>query len=90
MFGETDEVEKLIDASPDSVRAEDEEGWTPLHWAISKGKKDVAELLIARDADVNASDTDGWTPLHVAASWGHADLAKLLIDNGGRREPSRQ
>jgi hypothetical protein len=44
-----------------------DDGWTPLHQAAAKGRKEVAELLITNDADVNAKNDIGKTPLHEAA-----------------------
>jgi ankyrin repeat protein len=50
---------------------------------VSKGHKDVAELLLAKKADVNAADTDGHTPLSWAVHTGHTDVAELLRQHGG-------
>ena len=55
---------------------------TPLHFAASKGHKDITELLITQSANVNAKDKYGWTPLHLAAYYGHKEIAKVLINNG--------
>jgi hypothetical protein len=53
----------------------DRHGWTPLHWAASKGATDLVELLLEKRKKtgkkikpfVNAADTiAGWTPLHVS------------------------
>jgi len=55
----------------------DRHGWTPLHWAASKGNEDIIDILVehVRKQDknvlwyVNAKDTIcGWTPLHVSFS----------------------
>jgi len=67
---------------------------TPLHMAVSEGKKEIAELLIAEGADINANGKSGGlsihvvfknyfgpaqTPLHSVTTKG---IAKLLIDKG--------
>ena len=55
--------------------ARDRHGWTPLHWAASRGYVDIIEVLVAVVKDkgrnvvkyVNAQDTlTGWTALHVS------------------------
>ena len=58
------------------------EGWTPLHDAVSRGHKEITELLIAKGADVNAKDKRRGTPLHNAAQQGHKEIVVLLIANG--------
>lgn len=56
----------------------DRHGWTPLHWAASKGNEDIIDILVdhVRKQDknvlwyINAKDTIcGWTPLHVSTSF---------------------
>ncbi len=54
-------------------------GLTPLHYAVARGHKEVAELLITKGADVNAKSNTGWTPLHGAAWTGHKEIVELLI-----------
>ena len=67
--------------------------WTPLHYAVRHGHKEIAELLIEKGANVNAKNKYRTTPLHRAAAWDHKEVAELLIaegadvnarDNGGR------
>jgi len=59
------------------VFGRDRHGWTPLHWAASKGAVDIMELLIdfrkhsgkKLKKYLNARDTiTGWTALHVSTS----------------------
>lgn len=60
----------------------DESGWTPLHYAVAYGHKDIAELLLANKADVNAKGDGGETPLYEAAYENHTDVADVLLANG--------
>ena len=71
-------IKQHIAAGTD-VNAKGDEGLTPLHYAVARGHKEVAELLITKGADVNAKDDDGWTPLHDAAFEGHKEIVELLI-----------
>jgi ankyrin repeat protein len=57
-------------------------GWTPLHYACTKGHLEVAQFLIANGANVNAQSPNGTTPLMMAALDGNEELIKYLLDNG--------
>ena len=66
------------------VNAKDTENHNrmPLHYASSKGKKDICSLLIERGAAVNAKDDEGQTPLNWASYYGDKDVCALLIERG--------
>ncbi|CAB0040198.1 unnamed protein product [Trichogramma brassicae] len=49
-------------------------GWTPLHFALSQGKKKAAESLLRRGANANSADGKGFTSLH------HIALRKIDDD----------
>ncbi len=57
-------------------------GWTPLHYACSSGRLEVAEFLVANGAKVNALSPSETTPLMMAVSSGNDRLIKYLLDNG--------
>ncbi|MHC9540151.1 MAG: ankyrin repeat domain-containing protein [Vulcanimicrobiota bacterium] len=57
--------------------------YTPLHAAVIKSWKEMAELLISAGADVNSRDDEMQsTPLHIAAEYGDNNIAELLIAKG--------
>ncbi len=56
----------------------------PLHLAVAKGHKEIAELLIAKGADVNAKDEDGETPLDATSVFNKTETADLLRKHGGK------
>ena len=70
----------LLKAGSD-VNAKGRYGFTPLHIAVSRKQREVAELLLANNADPNAKDNEGRTPLHLAVQSGQRELAELLLAN---------
>ena len=72
----------LLDHGAD-INAHDDEGATPLMWAISDVAK--ARTLIERGAEVNARSAHGRTPLMIAAGQsGTGPLVRLLLDKGAK------
>ena len=61
-----------------SVRRQDGEGATPLHYAARRGNLKAAELLIAFGADVLAFDSDQSTPAALALDAGRGDVVQFL------------
>lgn len=57
-------------------------GWTPLHYAASRGHLDVIRLLLENYAFIDAASPNGTTPLMMAAQYGSDDAVKLLLDEG--------
>ena len=66
------------------MNTKDDSGWTPLHGAIARDRKETAELLIAKGADVNAKTADGETPLYLAIQFREPETAGLLRKHGGK------
>ena len=54
-------------------------GWTPLHWAASKGYNKIVQLLLAAGLDVNAKDNNGNSPLMLASQKGYKDVVERLL-----------
>lgn len=80
-----DIVVLLVEQDAD-VNAQDNDGWTPLHWACSMKLEDGAgptvEALLKGEASVGIQTTEGDTALHFAAANGHLEAVKLLIKAG--------
>ena len=66
----------------------DGHGWTPLHWACSKGHKSfVAYLLDKCNHPLQVtSELNGWTPLHLAAINSRYEVAEMLLERGASKE----
>lgn len=69
----------LEDTDPSCV---DAQGWTPLHWACSKGSAAVRDILLERGAAPDTRDSHGWTPLFWASFSGDVDAIKSLLSHG--------
>jgi ankyrin repeat protein len=65
-------IEKGADLNPS--------GWTPLHYAVFGGSKEVAALLVAKGAKLDARAPNGQTALMIAVKLGKLELVEQLID----------
>jgi ankyrin repeat protein len=57
-------------------------GWTPLHYACTKGNLEVAKFLVANGASVDSTAQNGTTPLMMAVQSGNESLIRFLLDSG--------
>ena len=64
------------------MKAVDNQGRTPLHWAAEKGHTKVVEMLFAKGASVKAVDNQGCTPLRLAAGGRNYNVVRLLLGKG--------
>jgi len=69
---------KLIERGADV----NQKGWTPLHYAATKGNVDIMRLLIESHAYLDAESPNGTTPLMMAAHYGTPMATKLLLEEG--------
>lgn len=56
------------------------DGWTPLHYAIFGGSKEVAALLVSKGAKLDARAPNGQTALMLAVKLGRLDFVRLLVE----------
>lgn len=69
------------------INAKDEEGRTPLHWAVDRAHESlVHDLIVQLRADVNAQDGDGSTALHYAAMCDNLPLTLYLLQHGANAQ----
>ena len=75
------------DVSPANVQAQDIEGQTALHLALSgNGGEHLVPLLLRSKAKLNAQDKLGRTPLHVCAEHGNQGGARALFQHKAKWE----
>ncbi len=72
-------------ANPETkINKQDQNGSTPLHWAVIKRNKNLISLLLSKKAKINNSDKEGNTPLHIASINNFLIIAEHLIKNGAK------
>ncbi|MEM9539410.1 MAG: ankyrin repeat domain-containing protein [Cyanobacteria bacterium P01_E01_bin.42] len=88
-------VKLLLDSGADPNLIGWYEGYSVLHFAVSRKREDVVRLLLDRGANPNLQDYWGDTPLHLAIQEEETALVQLLIEydadvnirNAYRRSP---
>jgi ankyrin repeat protein len=68
----------LIDRGADVNRP----GWTPLHYAATRGHREMIRLLLEHDAYIDSESANGTTPLMLAAYSAPPLAVKLLLEEG--------
>jgi ankyrin repeat protein len=71
-------VKKLHERGADINAA----GWTPLAYAATNGKTEVARYLLDIGANPNALSPNGTSALMMAVRGGHAETVDLLLAKG--------
>jgi ankyrin repeat protein len=80
-LGDLTSVQRFVSNGAD-VNIKDVIKRTPLHYAVARGHKDIAEFLLSNGADINARDFKGQTPLDIAMNQRRKDIVDLLIAKG--------
>lgn len=80
--GDEEKAKTLIAAHPDTIKAKDERGCTPLLLAAKAGRTEIVSILLKNGASVSAKDKTGETALHWAATADSTDTTHALIAAG--------
>lgn len=75
-------LKEEIESGRMDINFQNKYGWTPLHMAIRRDKKEMVEYLLEQGADIDRADGAGWTPLMEAVMDDMPELCKLLLDKG--------
>ncbi|KAK7074366.1 hypothetical protein SK128_009451 [Halocaridina rubra] len=87
LIGHVKILDMYLDAGANII-SKDENGFTPLHVAITAGKGNVLQQFLKcmekrnLSSILNVTTNTGKTPLHYAAHIGHKELLKMLVDAG--------
>jgi ankyrin repeat protein len=83
-------IRRLAEDNPEALDrrlSRFEHGQTPLHFAISRQRHDVLDLLIELGADLEARDLSGRTALEIAMTRGDKDATRRLSNAGASAPP---
>ncbi|KAK9249298.1 ankyrin repeat-containing domain protein [Lipomyces tetrasporus] len=81
-------VRSIIRSDPPLISKRDDDGRTPLFWAVSAGNADIVQSLLTAAAgsdgqlkrlDIDDTDEAGWTVSHIAASVGSLPILDMLL-----------
>jgi hypothetical protein len=64
------------------INQQDEDGHTPLCWAINCNNPTIAKVLLEYKADMYLADNNGDTPTNIALLYGRTECLKVLIEHG--------
>jgi ankyrin repeat protein len=84
-LGDLPLIQAVVEQNPDALDrrlSRFEHGQTPLHFAITRKRDDILDLLIALGADLEATDARGQTALAVAMLRGDREAARRLQQAG--------
>ncbi|KAI8331501.1 hypothetical protein BC941DRAFT_403529 [Chlamydoabsidia padenii] len=82
--GDTDKVRYLLETFNKwiDIDAKDEDGTTPLIYAVCFGKLEIAQILLTSGAKIDIQDSFGWTALMWATNNNHDHIVKILLEHG--------
>jgi len=84
--GDTEKIKELVEEKKVDIDAQDQEGRTPLYFAVWNGHEEVARLLLKAGANTELKDNSGMTSLHIAAYLGIVKIVGLLLADRANRE----
>ena len=64
------------------INLQNKYGWTPLHVAIRRDRRDMVAYLLEQGADIDRVDGVGWTPLMEAVMDDMPELCAFLLEKG--------
>jgi len=77
------QVQYFVEQLGLNVNAQDTRGRAALHFACSRGQREVVQYLVNKGANVSISDSLGNTPIHLASISGNSAVVSLLLQSKG-------
>ncbi|RHZ12358.1 hypothetical protein DYB31_004107, partial [Aphanomyces astaci] len=78
----------ILEHAPGALNAVDEDGRSPLLYAIKANEFATAKLLLDAGADTNVVESNGTSCLHEAAAHGSVRACKALLERGANLNAS--
>ena len=66
----------------EDINIQNKYGWTLLHIAIRRDRREMVDFLLDNKADINRVDGVGWTPLMEAIMDDMPELVSTLVNRG--------
>ena len=82
VYQDDTEAFEAVFASGGNINLQNKYGWTPLHIAIRRDRRDMVAYLLEHGADVDKTDGVGWTPLMECVMDDKPELCRLLVECG--------
>jgi ankyrin repeat protein len=83
--GDIKAAENWLNVAGKTINDSDQQGNTPLSYAVEFGTPEMVKFLLDKGANVNGKGTKGWAPIHFAM-WSKnpkaLESAKILIERG--------
>ncbi len=80
--GNVEKVEKLYEANPDIINAEDHKGFTPVILATYNNQAGIVDFLLQKGAVINSLDGSDNSALMGVCFKGYTEIAAKLLDAG--------
>eukprot|EP00033_Pygsuia_biforma_P002493 GCRY01002763.1.p1 GENE.GCRY01002763.1~~GCRY01002763.1.p1 ORF type:complete len:159 (+),score=33.68 GCRY01002763.1:411-887(+) len=74
--------EDVIDVDISVFSLPDDDGYTPLHFAVASNNAEDVQFLLEIGVDIEAVNKEGKRPLHLAALLADVNVVKMLLDAG--------
>jgi hypothetical protein len=81
--GDLAAIQASVTADPAVVNARDNDGNTPLLWAVKRGKTDVAKFLLSKGANPSLANKSGASPVQMARALEETDVLELMEGKTG-------
>ena len=69
----------LLNCEKIDINIQNQEGWTPLHYAAEYDQREVVKILLDKGADYNIRNIGNETPLHFALQTKTGELANVFL-----------